>query len=117
MASPVLIAATAILTAIASPALASPFVYTTGGLLNTDLSTCLSDAEKAAKETGFTQDQEKALDEDKKDGTFFASKPDAPVSLVVRCAPTYGVVTIAVSGINNDVTFEEYGRFNKVFFK
>jgi len=27
------------------------------------------------------------------------------------------VVTIAVSGINNDVTFEEYGRFNKVFFK
>ena len=67
-----------------APSLASPFVYTTGGLLNTDLKTCMADAKSAANKAGFTEGQEEALDEGKKDGTFFASKDDDPITLAVR---------------------------------
>jgi hypothetical protein len=100
-----------------APSQASPFVYTTGGLLNADLKTCMADAKRVATKTGFTEGQEDALDEDKKDGSFFASKADAPLSLAVRCFPTAGVYSLALSGVNNDTTWEEWQKFLKVFFE
>ena len=100
-----------------APSQASPFVYTTGGLLNADLKTCMADAKRVATKTGFTEGQEDALDEDKKDGSFFASKADAPLSLAVRCFPTAGVYSLALSGVNNDNTWEEWQKFLKVFFE
>ncbi len=103
------------MTIVSSPSLASPYVYTTGGLLNADLKTCIADAKSSATQTGFTAEQEEVLDEDKKDGTFFASKPDAPISLAVRCFPTSGVYSLAVSGINNDRSFDEWKKFVNVF--
>ena len=99
-----------------APSLASPFVYTTGGLLNTDLKTCIADAKRVATKTGFTDGQE-VLDEDKKDASFFAFKTDAPISLAVRCFPTAGVYSLALSGINNDISFEEWQKFLKVFLE
>ena len=100
-----------------APCLASPFAYTTGGLLNTDLKTCLAHAKSAATKAGFTEGQEEALDEDKKDGSFFASKPNIPVALAVRCFPTAGVFSLAVSGINNDTSFEEFKKLVDAFYK
>ena len=100
-----------------APSQASPFVYTTGGLLNADLKTCMADAKRVATKTGFTEGQEDALDEDKKDGSFFASKADAPLSLAVRCFPTAGVYSLALSGVNNDNTWEEWQKFLKVYFE
>ena len=100
-----------------APSLASPFVYTTGGLLNADLKTCMADAKRVATKTGFTEGQAEVLDEDKKDGSFFAHKTDAPLSLAVRCFPTAGVYSLALSGINNDTSFEEWQKFLKVFFE
>jgi hypothetical protein len=100
-----------------APSQASPFVYTTGGLLNTDLKTCIADAKRVATKTGFTEGQEEVLDEDKKDASFFAFKTDAPISLAVRCFPTAGVYSLALSGVNNDTTWEEWQKFLKVFFE
>jgi len=100
-----------------APSLASPFVYTTGGLLNTDLKTCMADVKSAATEAGFTEGQEEVLDDDKKDGTFYASKPDAPVSLAARCFPTAGVYSLAVSGINLDASWEDFGKFVDALLK
>ena len=100
-----------------APSLASPFVYTTGGLLNADLKTCMADAKRVATKTGFTEGQEEVLDEDKKDASFFAFKTDAPISLAVRCFPTAGVYSLALSGVNNDTTWEEWQKFLKVFFE
>ena len=99
-----------------APSQASPFVYTTGGLLNADLKTCMADAKRVATKTGFTDGQE-VLDEDKKDASFFAFKTDAPISLAVRCFPTAGVYSLALSGINNDISFEEWQKFLKVFLE
>ena len=96
---------------------ASPFVYTTGGLLSTDLKTCLAQARTAASQAGFTQDQEDVLDDDKKDATFFAVAPDAPLTVTVRCFPTAGVFSLAVGGINNDVSFERFKSFVDAFYK
>ncbi len=95
---------------------ASPFVYTTGGLLSSDLKTCMAQAKSSASKSGFTQDQEEVLDEDKKDATFYASKPDSPLSLAVRCFPSAGVFSIAISGINNDMSFEQFKRFTDIFY-
>lgn len=96
-----------------APSLASPYVYTTGGLLNTDLKTCMAAVKSAATEVGFTESQEEVLDDDNKDGTFYASKPDAPVALSARCMPTAGVYSLAVSGINFDVSWKDFGKFVK----
>ena len=98
-------------------AAASPFVYTTGGLLSSDLKTCMAQAKNAATKSGFTQDQEEVLDEDKKDAVFFASKPDSPLSLAVRCFPTAGVFSIAVSGINNDASYDQFKKFADIFYE
>jgi len=94
-----------------TPSIASPFVYTTGGLLSQDLKTCLADAAKAATKTGFTSRQEEVLDDDKKNANFFAYKPNSPVSLAVRCYPSAGVYAFAVSGINSDASWESYQDF------
>jgi len=100
-----------------TPSVASPFVYTTGGLLNSDLKTCLADAKKAANEAGFTSGQEEALDEDKNDANFYAYKSDSPVSLAVRCFPSAGVYAIAVSGINSDASWKDYQKFTDAWYK
>jgi len=100
-----------------TPSIASPFVYTTGGLLNSDLKTCLEDAKKAANKAGFTSGQEEAFDEDKKDANFYAYKSDSPISLAVRCFPSAGVYAIAVSGINNDASWKDYQKFVDIWFK
>lgn len=77
----------------------------------------MADAKRVATKTGFTAGQAEVLDEDKKDGSFFAYKIDAPLSLAVRCFPTAGVYSLALSGINNDTSFEEWQKFLKVFFQ
>ena len=100
-----------------TPSIASPFVYTTGGLLNSDLKTCLADAKKAATKAGFTNGQEEVLDEDKKGANCFADKPDSPVSLAVRCYPSAGVYAFAVSGINSDASWKDYQTFIDAWFK
>ena len=101
----------------ASAASATPFVYTTGGLLSSDLKTCLAQAKTAATQTGFTESQEEVLDDDKKDGSFYASKPDAPMSIAIRCFPTAGVFSLALSGINNEASFDQYKAFVDAFLK
>ena len=100
-----------------APSLASPFVYTTGGLLTTDLKTCMANAKNAATKAGFTGTQEEFLDDDKKDGNFYAFKPDAPLSLAIRCFPTNGVYSLAVSGINNDAAWNALGKLLDAWFK
>jgi hypothetical protein len=112
-----LMSAMAAAVVIASPSLASPFVYTSGGLLSGDLNTCMKQARRAATQTGFTSDQEEVLDDDKKDGQFFASKPDAPLSATVRCFPTAGVFSLAVGGINNAITYEQFKAFVDAYYK
>jgi hypothetical protein len=99
------------------PSLAAPHVYTTGSLLSTDLKTCMADAKSAADKAGFTSDHYDALDDDKKDGTFFATKPDIPTSLAVRCYPSGGVVTFAIGGINQDQTWDSYRKYIDSFYK
>jgi hypothetical protein len=112
-----LMSAVAGVVVIGSPSLASPFVYTTGGLLCSDLKTCMKQAGRAATQAGFTNDQLEVLDDDKKDGSFFASKPDAPLMATVRCYPTAGVFSLAVGGINNDITYEQFKAFVDAYYK
>lgn len=102
---------------VASPvALASPYVYTTGSLLSGDLKSCLKQAKSAADKSGYTKNQEEILDDDGKDGVFYALNPDMPLSLAVRCAPTVGVVSLAVSGINNDLTFDRFKKYVDYYY-
>ena len=99
----------------AAPASAAPNVYSTAWNESFTLAECFSRAKKVATANGFTVDQEEVLDDDKKDGTFFAFSADSPFSLAVRCMPTTGIISIGVGGIGNRATYDVYEKiFNEL---
>jgi hypothetical protein len=86
--------------------------YVAGGLLSGSAETCLKDMKVAADKTGFSESQQILMDDNKKAGDFHANQKGSPLHFTARCNPVDGVWSIAVSGIDNQQTYEE---FNKVF--
>ena len=98
-----------------APASAATNVYSHAWNESFTLAECFSRAKKVATANGFTVDQEEVLDDDEKDGTFFAFSADTPFSLAVRCLPTRGIISIGVGGIGNRATFDVYKQIIQEF--
>ena len=96
-------------------ALAGTSAYVTGGLLNGSLDKCLGDAKKAATKTGFTESQVVVMDDDKKAGDFHADQKGSTLHMTFRCDPPQGVWSAAVSGVDNEQTFNGYNEVMKAF--
>jgi hypothetical protein len=96
-------------------ALAGTSAYVSGGLLDGGLEKCLQDAEKAATKAGFTESQETVLDDGKKAGDFHADQKGSTLHMTFRCDPPNGVWSIAVSGIDNEETFNGFNKVMEAF--
>lgn len=96
-------------------ALAGTSAYVTGGLLKESMEECFKSIKGAADKSGFTEDQETILDDDKKAGDFHANQKGSPLHLTARCDPKEGVWSVAVSGIDNKQTLDGYNKFFKGF--
>ena len=105
------LAATFIAALMAMPvARAGTRSYVTGDLLSGDVQTCLNNMKLAADKAGFTEQQFKAISDNKKVGDFHADKKDTPLHFTGHCDPTNGVWAIGVSGIDDDQTFKAFTK-------
>lgn len=90
----------------ALPAFSAPHVYTTAFLLDGDLQTCINESKDAGAKTKFTDDIQVIKTNDQKGASIYAVSTLGSFSMAVECDPPGGTVSIAVSGINNDDTFQ-----------
>ena len=109
----ILLLAMGALVCCSAPVSAAPNVFSHAWNESFTLDECFSRAKKVATVNGFTRDQEEVLDDDEKDGTFYAFNADKPFSLAVRCLPTAGIISVGVAGIGNQVTFDVYSKIVK----
>ena len=93
-----------------SPSLAGTNAYVGSGLLSGSVEDCLKDMKGLADKTGFTEAQEVVMSNDKKSGDFHADKKDSSLHLVAKCDPATGVWALAVSGIDNQQTYDEFSK-------
>ena len=101
----------AVVVAVApAAAIASTTAYVGGGLLSGTVEACIKDMKTAADKNGFTESQETIMSDDKKSGDFHANHKDSPMHFTANCSPKAGVWSMSVSGIDNDMTFEMYGK-------
>ena len=99
-----------VVAAAPAAAIASTTAYVGGGLLSGTVEACIKDMKMAANKNGFTESQETIMSDDKKSGSFHANHKDSPMHFTANCAPKAGVWSMSVSGIDNDMTFEMYGK-------
>lgn len=79
---------------IISPAFAhdvAPHVEVGGGLLKMSLEECMRSAKETADKTGYTSNQESAINAELKEGDFYGWNPDFPYSVHVNCDAREGV--------------------------
>ena len=101
----------AVVVAVApAAAIASTTAYVGGGLLSGTVEACIKDMKMAADKNGFTESQETIMSDDKKSGDFHANHKNSPMHFTAFCSPKAGVWSMSVSGIDNDMTFEMYGK-------
>lgn len=103
-------ALTAVVAIAPISAMAGTIAYVGGGLLSGSVEACLKNMKTAADKNGFTESQETIMSDNKKEGDFHADHKDSPMHFTGSCAPNAGVWSIGVSGIDNDKTFEMYGK-------
>ncbi len=85
------------------PVRAIPHVYAGLVLGINSMDGCLSQAEKIARNHGFTESIEVVGSEKMRD--FHADHKDNPPSITVSCSTKLGGAAIAVAGMNYDDTF------------
>jgi hypothetical protein len=103
-------ALTAVVAVAPIGAMAGTTAYVGGGLLSGSVEVCLKNMKTAADKNGFTESQETIMSDNKKEGDFHADHKDSPMHFTGSCAPNVGVWSIGVSGIDNDKTYEMYGK-------
>jgi len=107
LASQVLIAIAAV---APTSAISGTTGYVGGGLLSGSVESCLKNMKTVADKNKFTEAQENVMSDDKKSGSFHADHKDSPMHFTANCAPNAGVWSMSVSGIDNEMTFEMYGK-------
>tara|TARA_Y100000991_G_C21792738_1_gene271999 strand:- start:81 stop:449 length:369 start_codon:yes stop_codon:yes gene_type:complete len=90
------------------PAKATPYVYTTGGFLNSNTRLCVREAKRIANASGF-QVIEVAYDENSENGaTIFGQNISRGTSFTFRCETAYGTYSYATGSLNNSTAYEFY---------
>jgi hypothetical protein len=91
---------------LAEPRASAPFVYVTAIHSDAGLTRSLAGITLISREIGFEQDAETIYSPDAKSATFHAQHQEACVALAVEVCPARQTVSIAVSGTNNDETYQ-----------
>ena len=90
------------------PAKGTPYVYTTGGFLNSNTRLCVREAKRIANASGF-QVIEVAYDENSENGaTIFGQNTSRRTSFTFRCETAYGTYSYATGSLNNSTAYEFY---------
>ena len=88
------------------PPTPAPFVYVTAIQSNAGLTRSLAGITLISREIGFAQDAETVYSADAGSATFHAQHNNGCVSLAVEVCPARQTVSIAVSGTDNDETYQ-----------
>ena len=96
-----------------SPALARPWVYLSSFSHGGTGEQCLGAARIALANAGFTRDEYTSRFDSQKGGLVEALLTNSPVRAKIECDPKLGITSLAVSGLNNDLTYEKYMKLFK----
>jgi hypothetical protein len=88
------------------PPAPAPFVYVTAIQSNAGLTRSLAGITLISREIGFAQDAETVYSADAGSATFHAQHNNSCASLAVEVCPARQTVSIAVSGTDNDETYQ-----------
>ena len=95
---------------------ASTSVAVDSWLLKYAADACINDAMRAANQVGFTINQEVIkYGPRNQNRILYASSIDGPYSMAFACEESDGTVGLAVSGLNNDMTFQMYQAVLKAY--
>jgi hypothetical protein len=94
-----------------SAAHARPFLYVSSFTHGGSARECLEGAKAALERSGFTRDLSIDYFDDQSIGGHVGGMlPDAPVAAKIECDQSIGVTALAVSGLDNELTYEKYGQ-------
>ena len=104
------------------PVQAGPHLYANSFGYNSSQANCLDATRKVLIQAGFSQsDIEKTVytDKDKRDvqNGWTASHPTENITAVFECDARNGMGAMAVSGANDDATYEVYSKLWDLFLK
>ena len=94
----------------------TPFVYTTAIQSSADLVTSLSGIARLARELGFQSHPETCYAPDGTSASWHADHGDLALALSVDCNPGRGTVSIAVSGLDSELTHYWFQRVEACLF-
>lgn len=94
----------------------APVVYTTAIRSEGSLSESLAGIAVLAHQLGFTHAPETLYAADGLSAAFHADHGDRAVSLAVECNPRQQTVSLAVSGLDHNDTFETFQQVSSTLF-
>ena len=95
---------------------AAPVVYTTAIRSEGSLSESIAGISVLANQLGFTHAPETLYAVDGQSAAFHADHGARAVSLAVECNPQQQTVSLAVSGLDNQDTFETFHQVSSTLF-
>jgi len=93
-----------------------PFVYTTAIQSSADLVASLTGISRLARELGFQSHPETCYAPDGSSASWHADHGDLSLSLSVDCNPRRGTVSIAVSGLDGELTHRWFRQLEASLF-
>ena len=98
----------------ASPAGARPWIYMSTWSHGGSSHKCLNQAKAALEAEGFTKELAISYHKDKASGGVVEGVlPDSPVRAKIDCNPRDGITGLAVSGLDNQLTYDKYNKLFK----
>jgi hypothetical protein len=95
---------------------AVPFVYTTAIQSTADVVTSLTGIARLARELGFQSHPETCYAPDGASASWHADHADLALSLSVDCNPRRGTVSMAVTGLDGELTHRWFQRVEACLF-
>tara|TARA_A100001035_G_C27591518_1_gene412154 strand:- start:167 stop:535 length:369 start_codon:yes stop_codon:yes gene_type:complete len=90
------------------PAKATPYIYTTGGFLDSNTRLCVREAKRIANASGF-EVIEIVYDNNSENGaTIFGRNFSRKTSFTFRCETAYGTYSYATGSLDNSTAYEFY---------
>ncbi|MCP9819882.1 hypothetical protein KBZ18_10290 [Synechococcus sp. Cruz-9H2] len=91
-----------------------PFLYISSFTYGGSAKQCLEGAKTALQRNGFTLNLSiQYYNNQSMGGSVSGSLPDAPVVAEIDCDKSIGVSAVAVSGLDNEVTYQKYTELYK----
>lgn len=90
---------------------ARPFLYVSSFTHGGSAKECLEGARLALQRSGFTRDLGiEYFNDHSRGGHAGGILPDAPVAAKIECDKSIGVTALAVSGLDNELTYQKYSQ-------